>query len=143
MSPQGQYSSLYIPRPTLRKRFTIERMLINTSLAPAPPANIKNKTDICFDTSTAPFLDEEDEDDGGGAPRFDYYESDKINGKLYRAIDEKKIWYQNVRIPKNFTGCVWDNLIEHINIECNTKLGGVRWVEVEQEAWEIRHAYVS
>ena len=48
-----------------------------------------NLTEIAFEAPVAPSMNE-DEDDYSG-PKYKFYESQKILGKLYRAIDEYKI----------------------------------------------------
>jgi hypothetical protein len=110
-------------------------------LAPAPPTNIRNRTEIIFEAPTAPaaMLDEDDDDEG---PRHLFYRSDKILGQLYRAIDEKKIWNENVHIDiKNIVGPeVWDGLLAYVTEECEAKLQGVSWDRYVGEAWNIRRA---
>jgi hypothetical protein len=59
--------------------------------APGPHVQIVKKEGILFDSPLSESsFDNEDEDDGFS--RYKYYESDKILGKLYRAIDERKIF---------------------------------------------------
>ncbi|KAF2004377.1 RNA-dependent RNA polymerase [Amniculicola lignicola CBS 123094] len=114
-------------------------------LSPAPPTNIKDRLDIDFDEKPLPSgVAEEDEDDVVG-PNYQYYYSEKINGKLYRSIDERKIWYDHIRAPidKLITypsGNIWDELAKHINIQCH-QLGGIKWHNQKKEALEIRRAY--
>lgn len=109
-------------------------------LAPAPPTNIRNRTDIIFEAPTAPaaMMDEDDEE----GPRYQYYRSDKILGQLYRAIDEKKIWNENVHVDtKKIVGPeVWNGLLDYVMRECDEKLEGVSWAKHVGEAWTIRHA---
>lgn len=58
--------------------------------APGPRVLIEKKIDLDGDSSD----DEDDDDDGDDdtPPRIRYYESPKVLGKLYRAIDEQKIF---------------------------------------------------
>ncbi|KAI1084614.1 rna-dependent rna polymerase [Whalleya microplaca] len=107
-------------------------------LAPAPPANIVDRTEIVFEPAVAP--SNNDEDDGGG-PSYRYYKSEKILGKLYQAIDEKNIWKADIRRTIDRHGAsVWDLLISHINRECED-LGPIDWERAVKEAGRIRSVY--
>ncbi|KAI0469337.1 RNA dependent RNA polymerase-domain-containing protein [Xylaria cf. heliscus] len=108
-------------------------------LAPAPPANIVDKTEIQFEAPTAQSADEDEDDDTG--PRHQFYASTKILGKLYRAIDEKKIWKDDIKLVINRYGLsLWDELFVHIRHECKD-LGDVDWEGAVDEAHNIRQAY--
>ncbi|KAF1921282.1 RNA dependent RNA polymerase-domain-containing protein [Ampelomyces quisqualis] len=109
-------------------------------LSPAPPANIKDRTEICFDEIASLETAEEDEDDDEG-PKYLTYRSDKINGKLYRAIDEEKIWYRDIKISANRSTAIWDEIFRYLVAECNKIMGGFYYAHAKGEAWEIRHAY--
>ncbi|KAI0095603.1 RdRP-domain-containing protein [Daldinia grandis] len=107
-------------------------------LAPAPPANIVNKTEIMFETMKAPVPEDEDDDNG---PGHIYYNSDKILGALYRAIDEKRIWKSDIhQFVSRHGPSVWDQLLQHINRKCDD-LGYVNWEAALDEAHRIRDAY--
>lgn len=107
------------------------------SLAPAPPANIVDRTEIVFDAPKAPALEDEDEESG---PKYQYYKSSKVLGKLYRAIDEKKIWKENIHRATSSQGTsVWDQLSRYIRSECE-KLGDVNWRPLQDDARRIRQA---
>lgn len=58
--------------------------------APGPHVQIMKKENIEFDDPIS--LDEYMDDEDNGVTRYRYYESNKILGKLYRAIDERKIF---------------------------------------------------
>ncbi|KAI0450408.1 RNA dependent RNA polymerase-domain-containing protein [Xylaria acuta] len=108
-------------------------------LAPAPPANIIDKTEIQFDAPIAPSTEEDEDDDTG--PRHRFYRSTKILGKLYRAIDEKKIWKDDIHLVVNRHGpSLWDELFVHIGHQCE-KLCSVDWERALNEAHSIRQAY--
>ncbi|KAI0401535.1 RNA dependent RNA polymerase-domain-containing protein [Xylaria palmicola] len=108
-------------------------------IAPAPPANIVDKTEIRFE----PLPVEEDgidEDDESG-PRHKFYKSDKILGKLYRAIDEKKIWKDDIHLVVNSSGpSLWGELFVHIVRQCES-LAKVDWRRAITQADSIRRAY--
>lgn len=86
-------------------------------MAPAPPAELKNREEIVFDSLVLPSPND-DEDDNTG-PQYEYYKSDKILGKLYRAVDEQRIWKDNInsRVAQS-EDLVWGKLREHIYAEC-------------------------
>ncbi|KAI0856865.1 RNA dependent RNA polymerase-domain-containing protein [Xylaria cubensis] len=108
-------------------------------LAPAPPTNIVDKTEIQFEVPTAPSVEEDEDDDTG--PRHKFYKSTKILGKLYRAIDEKKIWKDDIHLVVNRHGpSLWDELFVHIRHQCEN-LGDVDWNAALDEAHRIRQAY--
>ncbi|KAI8949918.1 RNA dependent RNA polymerase-domain-containing protein [Xylaria longipes] len=108
-------------------------------LAPAPPTNIVDKTEIQFEPPTAPSGEEDEDDDTG--PRHRFYKSTKILGKLYRAIDEKKIWKDDIHLVVNRHGpSLWDELFVHIRHECDN-LCDVDWERALNEAHNIRQAY--
>lgn len=107
-------------------------------LAPVPPTKLLNKADIVFDEQY--LLQEEGNDDEGAAPTFRYYESDKILGHLYRAIDEKKIWDENVRIGhKNTDGPgVWASFLDKVLEQCKDRIGSIDWKSQLDQARHIR-----
>lgn len=112
-------------------------------MAPSVPMNIKRRTEISFEEEVLePEGDDDDEENNG--PRFKYYESDKILGLLYRAIDEKRIWHESVRVNTKRTAGppIWNALISLIESECSETLGGeVDWKQYEAEALKIRETY--
>ncbi|TGJ87234.1 hypothetical protein E0Z10_g1521 [Xylaria hypoxylon] len=109
-------------------------------LAPAPPANIVDRTEIQFELLIAS-SPEADEDDNTG-PKHRFYKSEKVLGKLYRAIDEKKIWKDDIHLNVNrFGPSLWDELMVHITRQCDKYLGHVDWPEALDEAQSIRKAY--
>ena len=57
-----------------------------------------NRSEISFDSPLLLVTNEDDEDDNTG-PNYGYYKSEKILGKLFRAIDEKRIWRDDIRDP--------------------------------------------
>ncbi|KAI1736387.1 RNA dependent RNA polymerase-domain-containing protein [Xylaria scruposa] len=108
-------------------------------LAPVPPAIIVDKTEIQFEIPTAPSAEEDEDDDTG--PRHKFYKSTKILGKLYRAIDEKKIWKDDIHLVVNHRGSsLWDELFVHIGHQCEN-LRDVDWESALDEAHRIRQAY--
>lgn len=109
-------------------------------LAPAPPTNIVDKTEIRFEPPTAPSAEADEDDDTG--PIHKFYKSDKILGKLYRAIDEKRIWRDDIHLIVNRSGSsLWDELFVHITSQCKENFGSVNWKRALDEAHSIRQAY--
>ena len=85
--------------------------------APGPRVLIEKKIDLAEDLSDDEPDDEPDDDDASRRTR--YYESHKILGKLYRAIDEHKIFDQIQRqsrqLGSSLTGeSVLDRVWKHI-----------------------------
>lgn len=117
-------------------------MLIETydSLAPATPANIIDRTEILFESTKPAFMEEEEDEDDESGPKHKWYKSEKILGKLYRAIDEKKIWRQDIhKNVKRQSVSVWDQLLQYIKAQCK-ELEGVNWQAAQDEARRIREA---
>ncbi|KAI1169475.1 RNA dependent RNA polymerase-domain-containing protein [Nemania sp. FL0916] len=109
-------------------------------MAPAPPTNIVDKTEIQFEASLPPAADEDEDDDVG--PKHMFYPSDKILGKLYRAIDEKQIWRDDIHVVVNrFGPSLWDELIVNITGKCQELFGEIHWQRAKDEASSIRQAY--
>ncbi len=111
---------------------------LHPSLAPGPQAHIYEKSEIELDQDVLQPTYDEDEDDSG--PPRKYYKSEKILGKLYRAIDERKIWYENVRSKFEPGGAsFWDQFIHSCTKRCNV-FGEIMWTRRIEEAWRIRSA---
>ncbi|KAI1108683.1 RNA dependent RNA polymerase-domain-containing protein [Nemania sp. NC0429] len=109
-------------------------------LAPAPPTHFVDKTEIRFEPPTAPSAEADEDDDTG--PRHKFYKSEKILGQLYRAIDEKRIWKDDIHLAINRSGVyLWDELFIHIKSQCDEHFGVVDWERALDEAHSIRKAY--
>jgi hypothetical protein len=108
-------------------------------LAPAPQTHLINKTDILFEEGY--LVQEEDDNDDDSAPTFRYYRSEKVLGMLYRAIDEKKVWNEHVRINRktNDPLGIWRDFLNHVLEQCEDRLGGVNWEQHQEWAWRIRN----
>ncbi|WKT38498.1 RNA-dependent RNA polymerase, eukaryotic-type [Fusarium oxysporum f. sp. vasinfectum] len=110
-------------------------------LATAPPLKTYEKGQIAH-------LRDDDEDDNAddGMARYKakYYESDKILGRLYRNVDEKKIWDEDIHRIINTAGpSVWDQLLTVVESEVNKYKLDVDWTRRSDEAWKIRGLYES
>ncbi|KAK3905375.1 RNA dependent RNA polymerase-domain-containing protein [Staphylotrichum tortipilum] len=86
--------------------------------------------------------DDKDDEDNEEGPRFRYYESDKILGQLFRAVDEQNIWAQDIRMTVNMTQGppFWDQLLAALE-ERASALGPVEWRDRVSEARIIQHTY--
>lgn len=88
------------------------------SLAPGPRVSLQGRTRINFEelVSHPAFND----DDGLDERRF-YYRSHKALGKLYRAVDERDIWYGDIRSQcKLDEAPFWNAFIKDCTMRCNT-----------------------
>ena len=106
-------------------------------MAPAPPAELLDRSEISFDSPLLLVTNEDDEDDNTG-PNYGYYKSDKILGKLFRAIDEKRIWRDDIRDPAaEAAGPIWEELLDCIVEDCDY-LGDVDPQSATEEALGIQ-----
>lgn len=62
------------------------------------------KLEDLYDEDENTFHDSEDEDQASQGRKFKFYESDKVLGKLYRAIDEREFLKALQRQAANATG---------------------------------------
>ncbi|KAL2195585.1 RNA dependent RNA polymerase-domain-containing protein [Corynascus similis CBS 632.67] len=108
-------------------------------LAPGPSVIIRDKSTISLHEHSVP-RDLEDEDDEEG-PQHRYYESDKILGRLYRAVDEQKIWSEDIRMKiKAGSSSFWDQLQTALARRVSD-IGPIRWQHRSDQARGILHAY--
>ncbi|KAI0384693.1 RdRP-domain-containing protein [Hypomontagnella monticulosa] len=135
------YSKSGIPIDMMKLRNLTPTRFRPEFLSPAPPANIVDRTEIVFESTKPASLEEEEDEDDESGPKHRWYRSEKILGTLYRAIDEKKIWKQDIHQNVNRQGAsVWDQLLLYIKAQCK-ELGGVNWQAAQDEARRIREAY--
>jgi hypothetical protein len=87
---------------------------------------------------TRPRADEEQDEDDNTGPQYQYYRSEKINGLLFDAIDEKKIWYKDIKGNTRTDEVVWADFLNQVTRECKTTLGDVHWKHMRDEAFSIR-----
>ena len=110
--------------------------------APGPYVEIVPKKSVLYDTAVSGNSSDNDDDEDGGPAPYRYYESDKILGKLYRAIDERKI-FQEIQTRVRMDGgldsstlmsAVWDNVKERCRL--------IQWEHKTEWARHIRDTYV-
>ncbi|KAJ0349272.1 hypothetical protein COL154_013624, partial [Colletotrichum chrysophilum] len=109
---------------------------LNPSLAPAPPARIFNRSEIEFLAPENPT----DEDEEEALPAHQYYKSEKILGVLYRNVDERQIWNEDIRRIVDRTGpSVWEQFagLMHRKIY-DYSSGRVTWKKRQVEARRLR-----
>ncbi|CAG9938772.1 unnamed protein product [Clonostachys rosea f. rosea IK726] len=88
--------------------------------------------------------DDDDDDDGMGVFKHRYYESEKILGTLYRSVDEKKIWAEDVkRHDKAEGGDIWEGLLSIPKALVWKNNLDVDYKRQTERAWEIRNMYES
>jgi hypothetical protein len=105
--------------------------------APGPHVNILKKDGIEFDPPTdrePDYLGDDDDDFTG----YRYYESNKILGKLYRAIDEREIYNEIKQRSKAAESANTATLIYAVwtYVEQNCRL--IQWEHRKEWAWELR-----
>lgn len=107
-------------------------------LAPGPSITIHEKSDIDMeDYNVPPGYDDDDDDDAG--PRHRYYKSDKILGQLYRAVEEQKIWAEDIRMTVQAGhSSFWDELLASLEVRV-AGIGPVEWRHRLDEAHGILH----
>ncbi|EAQ87066.1 hypothetical protein CHGG_08319 [Chaetomium globosum CBS 148.51] len=100
---------------------------------------IHDKSAIDMEEHFAPRGDDDDDDDSG--PRHQYYRSDKILGQLYRAVEEQKIWAEDIkRIVQPGNLPFWSELLACLKSRV-ARIGPVEWSHRSDEAHRILRAY--
>lgn len=81
---------------------------------------LKNKP-LTFSAPERVEIDDEEE-----TPAYKYYESDKILGKLFRAIDEREIFadIEKTRKPRTTGKSILDVILNYIRENCSYSLLG-------------------
>ncbi|OBR06835.1 RNA-dependent RNA polymerase [Colletotrichum higginsianum IMI 349063] len=109
-------------------------------LAPAPPAQLYDRTQINF-LGRDEGVDDDDEDAAG--PNHKYYRSEKILGVLYRNVDEKQIWDEDISRVVSKTGpSVWAQFVGLMQRKIKEYSAGlIRWETRLEEAKSLRNVY--
>ncbi|KAJ0163617.1 RNA-dependent RNA polymerase 1 [Colletotrichum tanaceti] len=107
-------------------------------LAPAPPAQLYDRMQIKF-----PGRDEGNDDDGdedAAGPNHRYYRSEKILGVLYRNVDEKQIWDEDIsRVVSKAGPSVWAQFVGLMQRKIKEYSAGlIRWETRLEEAKSLR-----
>lgn len=83
---------------------------------------------------------DDDDDDDVGPRKYRYYRSGKTLGLLYRAVDENKIWAEDIRMKIAEGGPpFWDKFLARLD-ERVSAIGPVEWQHRVPEAQRIRYA---
>jgi hypothetical protein len=74
-----------------------------------------------------------------GQVKYKYYKSEKILGHLYRNVDEKKIWDQDIHRSISTDGpSVWDQLLAIVETEIVKYNLDIDWTRKSEQAWKLR-----
>lgn len=119
--------------------YTLLTSALPSSLASGPSVVIHDKTAIEMDKYMTQ-QDGDDDDDSEEGPRHQFYTSERILGQLYRAVDEQKIWAEDIKMQVSHEAPpFWDQLLAGLLQRVNT-IGPVEWRHRSGEAQRIRHA---
>ncbi|EHA18336.1 hypothetical protein ASPNIDRAFT_176277 [Aspergillus niger ATCC 1015] len=104
-------------------------------MAPGPVARIHNKSDIELEEYVIQAAYDEDDD---MEPFHKYYRSEKILGKLYRGVDERQIWQEDIqsKVQPNEDE-FWNEFLWSTLERCD-KIGNLSWELWLDEARHIR-----
>lgn len=117
-------------------------MLPRFSLAPAPPLKLYDRGQIDHIGEQEP--DNDDEDDAMGRIQHRFHKSEKILGRLFRAVDENKIWDQNIHVRVDMAGpSVWDQFLGLVEAQVLSSELDIVYDRQVQEAWKIRNLQVN
>lgn len=113
--------------------------------APGPYVTIEKKQGIQFDEpiSRRPISDDDDD-----FTSYKYYESDKILGQLYRAIDEQKIFKEiqkrsQISSSTIHTSTVMHAVWGHVQRTLRSCRRLIQWEHHKQWATDIRDEYAT
>ncbi|KAK4183734.1 RNA dependent RNA polymerase-domain-containing protein [Podospora australis] len=108
-------------------------------LAPGTQITIHNKSEIDLDEHLA--QDDNADDEGNEGPKYRYYLSEKILGQLYRAVDEHRIWNEDIKMTVPSGGSsFWEEFRTALDARV-AAIGVLNWRRRSEEAQRIRHAY--
>ncbi|KAM5343104.1 hypothetical protein ACJ41O_014070 [Fusarium nematophilum] len=111
-------------------------------LATAPPLKLYDLGQVGFVGD--PAEDDDNDKDAMARTKLRYYKSEKILGRLYRGVDEEKIWHEDIHRSINMDGpSVWDQLLSIVETEIVKYKLDIDWKRRSEEAWKIRNLYDS
>ncbi|KAK1761553.1 RNA dependent RNA polymerase-domain-containing protein [Echria macrotheca] len=101
-------------------------------LAPGAWIRVHDKAEIELEDA---YIRNGGNDDASG-PSHRFYKSNKVLGKLYRAIDELKIWNENLKshVAPNGPG-FWEKILNQLDD------GSFNWHSRKEDAQRLRHTY--
>jgi hypothetical protein len=108
------------------------------SLSPVPPVRILERSQIDFEAREQQIDYDSDDEHIGSIPQHQYYKSGKLLGKLYRAIDEKQIWKNDIHRHEVRPGAesIWLKLLRLMTANCQKY--GISWEHKSDEAKRIK-----
>lgn len=110
-------------------------------LAPGPEVHIVDRSVIQLDQHIFEPPPEE-EDEGFASPKYQYYESRKILGKLYRAINEQEIWKEQIRGSEANRELFWKPFLEIVTKRYNAIVPDrMKWKDSMITARQFRDMY--
>jgi hypothetical protein len=129
------------PNPCARPLLTT--YVLPFSLAPGPIAHLHSKHEILIEHLSHRLPDDNVDDDDDTGPKYKYYPSNKVLGKLYRAVDEEKIWYEDIRKLPPATGgaTFWDEFLLMAKKRIAALRVEVNWPAKSEIARNVRHMY--
>lgn len=98
---------------------------------------MEKKDGLLLEASSLATQDDNNDDDD--FPAYRYYESDKILGKLYRAIDEHEVFSEikKYRMLSAKSRSVLERVWEHVHEKC----WNLQWAQHGTRAKEMREMY--
>ncbi|KAL4815695.1 RNA dependent RNA polymerase-domain-containing protein [Aspergillus spinulosporus] len=110
-------------------------------LAPGPLAKIYDRQDIQLE---ARYVHPYPDDDIDSSPVHKYYRSEKILGKLYRAINEHEIWRKDIHTTiKSNPTAAWKKIIDTLTRRCIALGAPVNWKAHVETARLLRSLYYN
>ncbi|KAF4121684.1 RNA-dependent RNA polymerase [Geosmithia morbida] len=112
-------------------------------LAPVPPLQT-------YDIGQISHIGDDWEDDNGrtkgmGMYKHRFHKSTKILGKLYRSVDEKRIWRENISAAALASSpsdkSVWDKVLAHTHMQISLNGYNIEYRDMEEQAIRIRNLY--
>jgi hypothetical protein len=111
------------------------------SLAPAPPLKLYNIGQTSRIGENIIEDDDEEEDDmRSSKPK--YHKSEKILGRLYRSVDENKVWKVDIqKIVNAVPTTMWFDLMQIVEEDFRSKGLTIDYRRQLDAAWRIRNLY--
>ncbi|PHH75454.1 hypothetical protein CDD80_2356 [Ophiocordyceps camponoti-rufipedis] len=109
-------------------------------MAPAPPVKLYDLGQIAHIEEDS--FQENDEDDGMGMARQRFHRSSKVLGTLYRGVDEKKIWSEDISRAVNTRGpSVWDQFLTTMQEQIEDCGIALDYKSYAEKGWQLRGLY--
>ena len=81
-----------------------------------------------------------EDDDEMGRTTLRYHKSEKILGKLYRNIDESRIWTEDIsRLIDSHGPSIWSGLLERMQLQIDQSRLDIEPTRQFEQAWRIRN----